>query len=227
MKLLWSIVFMGWLALAAAIWQGEGGGNGRSTLVVEAIDLGTSDTGPGVYSWAASRSAVAPLLLRATTEAEAWFTGTPLDVQRLSIAAATPYEEMVDELGDVFSVLLGYDNSSTRPGASSWAMPHIVYASNAEEVWSAISVHFPPTDQVWAYCVASPESSFNPRALGAAGEKGIMQVHWPSWEAYIASLGWVVEEEDLYKINTNIKVSSAILAKSGYYPWLAQKGVCW
>ena len=117
--------------------------------------------------------------------------------------------------------LLGYYRLFTKGAPQPAERAEVIYASDREHIWSSIQVHFQPQDWVWAYCIAEHESTWNPLARGDSGMSiGVMQPHWPSWRRYIVEeLGWPIEEEDLLKVNTNIKVASAILAKGGRHQW--------
>ena len=67
--------------------------------------------------------------------------------------------------------------------------------------------------------IASCESKLDPRAQGAAGEKGLMQVH-PIHRKRVEAMGYTWEQMTIPAFN--LVVAKAIYDEQGWAPWSCQ-----
>lgn len=86
--------------------------------------------------------------------------------------------------------------------------------AHSHTVEGLIGLHF--SDSAFATRVARCESGLNPGATGAAGERGIFQIH-PVNRGYVESLGFTWDQ--MYQAEPNVIVAATMRAQYGWGPW--------
>jgi len=96
-----------------------------------------------------------------------------------------------------------------------------VSAPSAQYIEVALAVvhNFPVEARQAMVCNAWYESTFNPKAEGKAGERGVLQIGRVHFGRF--------DPERLWEVDYNIRAARQLYDESGLWPWLAQKGRCW
>jgi len=72
-------------------------------------------------------------------------------------------------------------------------------------------------------CIIGRESHYDTWAVGAAGERGLMQIH-PVHAWRFEPYGGF---DAAFTPEVNLLVGYELYRDQGWWPWVAQKGVCW
>ena len=96
----------------------------------------------------------------------------------------------------------------------------------AVAVGEAVVRWFPAEARQTAMCIGFRESTYNPKATGALGERGIMQILLDgSTVPLILSVGYTLDQ--MWEVGPNIHVASEMYRTRSLQPWLAQRRRCW
>ena len=74
-------------------------------------------------------------------------------------------------------------------------------------------------DEEWARRIAFCESSFNPRAVGPAGERGVFQFMEATWASNAPRFGYSPEWDRAFDAEANIVVAISMLARGEVSHW--------
>ena len=105
-----------------------------------------------------------------------------------------------------------------RKAASTTTTPPVVPANDIEQAIVGGFARFGPAVARQAIDVADCESvGLNPTATGAAGERGLFQIHPDYHQERIARLGFTWDQ--MYEVGPNIAVAADLYAEQGWSPW--------
>ena len=91
-------------------------------------------------------------------------------------------------------------------------------AAAPSEITVAVHRHFPPEEWDTAFCVAFRASTWQPTAVGLAGEISIWQIHPVHFGRF--------DTERLWKIDYNTWAASVLWQERGWQPWVAERAQC-